>query len=63
MTRALILCAMVATALNHSPAIRERLAASGLEPDGVCGSALASLIAREIETNTRIARELNLKVK
>jgi tripartite-type tricarboxylate transporter receptor subunit TctC len=62
-TDALRVLAREATAFAQSPAIRERLAATGLEPGGVCGGSFAGQIAREIETNTRIARELNLKVE
>jgi tripartite-type tricarboxylate transporter receptor subunit TctC len=52
-----------ATEFSRSAAVRERLAGAGLEPGGVCGDAFTAQIAREIETNTRIARELNLKVE
>ncbi|MFO1330239.1 MAG: tripartite tricarboxylate transporter substrate-binding protein [Rubrivivax sp.] len=38
-------------------------ATAGLEPQGSCGEPFAAQIAREIETNTRIARELDLKVE
>lgn len=47
----------------RSPAMRERLAGAGLEPGGTCGEAFGQQIAREIEANTRVARELNLKVE
>lgn len=47
----------------RSAAMRERLAGAGLEPDGLCGETFALQISREIEANTRIARELNLKVE
>jgi tripartite-type tricarboxylate transporter receptor subunit TctC len=47
----------------RSAASRERLASAGLEPGGVCGDAFAAQIGREIDANTRIARELNLKVE
>jgi tripartite-type tricarboxylate transporter receptor subunit TctC len=47
----------------RSSLMRERLAGAGLEPGGLCGEPFATQIAREIETNTRIARELNLKVE
>jgi len=46
----------------RSPVVRERLAGAGLEPQGVCGEPFAAQVAREIDANTRIARELNLKV-
>lgn len=52
-----------ATEFSRSPAVRERLAGAGLEPGGVCGDAFAQQIAREIESNTRVARELNLKAE
>jgi tripartite-type tricarboxylate transporter receptor subunit TctC len=52
-----------ATEFSRSAAVRERLAGAGLEPGGVCGDPFTAQIAREIETNTRIARELSLKVE
>jgi tripartite-type tricarboxylate transporter receptor subunit TctC len=48
---------------SRSAPVRERLAGAGLEPGGNCGEPFAAQIAREIDTNTRIARELNLKVE
>jgi tripartite-type tricarboxylate transporter receptor subunit TctC len=47
----------------QSTAVRERLAGAGLEPQGLCGEAFATQIAHEIDANTRIARELNLKAE
>jgi tripartite-type tricarboxylate transporter receptor subunit TctC len=47
----------------QSAAVRERLAGAGLEPQGICGAPFAAQLAREIDANTRIARELNLKVE
>lgn len=47
----------------RSAAARERLASAGLEPGGVCGEAYAAQISREIDANTRLARDLNLKVE
>jgi tripartite-type tricarboxylate transporter receptor subunit TctC len=47
----------------RSAAMRERLAGAGLEPQGLCGDAFAQQIAREIDANARIARELNLKAE
>jgi tripartite-type tricarboxylate transporter receptor subunit TctC len=47
----------------RSPAVRERLANAGLEPQGLCGEPFAAQIGREIEANTRVARELDLKVE
>ncbi|MGE0315369.1 MAG: Bug family tripartite tricarboxylate transporter substrate binding protein [Lautropia sp.] len=52
-----------ANAFATSPEVRERLAKTGLEPHAVCGDAFASQIVREIDTNTRIARDLNLKTE
>lgn len=52
-----------ATEFSRSAAARERLASAGLEPGGVCGEPFSAQIAREIEANTRLARELNLKVE
>lgn len=52
-----------ATEFSRSPAMRERLAAAGLEPSSVCGDAFAAQIAREIDANARIARELGLKAE
>jgi len=50
-----------ATRFGHAPATRERLLAAGLEPQTVCGDAFTTQVGREIESNTRLARELNLK--
>ncbi|WP_128000796.1 Bug family tripartite tricarboxylate transporter substrate binding protein [Piscinibacter defluvii] len=47
----------------RSEPARERLASAGLEPGGVCGEAFAAQIVREIDANTRLARDLNLKVE
>lgn len=47
----------------RSPAMQERRAGAGLEPGGLCGEPFAQQIAREIDANARIARELNLKVE
>ena len=52
-----------ATEFGRSAAVRDRLLGAGLEPYTVCGQLLAAQIAREIETNTRLARELNLKAE
>lgn len=52
-----------ATEFSRSATMRERLANAGLEPSSVCGDEFAAQIIREIDTNTRIARELNLKAE
>jgi tripartite-type tricarboxylate transporter receptor subunit TctC len=52
-----------AAGFANSPLMRERLVAAGLEPHTVCGDAFAAQVAREIESNTRLARELNLKAE
>ena len=52
-----------ATEFSRSAAMRERLAGAGLESGGLCGEPFAAQIAREIEANARIARELKLKVE
>ena len=52
-----------ATEFSRSAAMRERLAGAGLESGGLCGEPFAAQIAREIESNARIARELKLKVE
>jgi len=52
-----------AAEFGRSPTVRERLSNAGLEPQTVCGDAFANQIAREIDTNTRLARELNLKAE
>ena len=52
-----------AEAFTLSAAARERLASAGLEPQAVCGDASAAQLARELDTNTRLTRELNLKVE
>jgi len=48
---------------GRSPAMRERLLGAGLEAQTVCGEAFATQVAHEIESNTRVARELNLKAE
>ncbi len=62
-TDVLRLLAREAAEFSRSPAMRERLAGAGLEPGGVCGDSFAQQIALEIESNTRVARELNLKAE
>jgi tripartite-type tricarboxylate transporter receptor subunit TctC len=52
-----------ATAFGRTQAMGERLLAAGLEPQTVCGDAFAAQIGREVEANTRLARELNLKAE
>lgn len=52
-----------AQAFAQAAATRERLATAGLEPASLCGEGFAAQIGREIEANSRIARELNLKVE
>jgi tripartite-type tricarboxylate transporter receptor subunit TctC len=52
-----------ATEFARSPTTRERLAGAGLEPANSCGEPFAAQIGREIEANTRLARELNLKAE
>jgi len=52
-----------AAEFGRSPVVRERLLGAGLEQQTVCGEAFASQVAREIEANTRLARELNLKAE
>lgn len=52
-----------ASEFNRSPAVRERLAQAGLEPQLACGDAFTAQIGREIDANTRIARDLNLKAE
>lgn len=47
----------------HSVTVRERLAGAGLEPQSLCGESFVAQLAREVEANTRIARELNLKAE
>jgi tripartite-type tricarboxylate transporter receptor subunit TctC len=52
-----------AAAFNASAVVNERLAGAGLEPGGVCGDVFAAQIAREIDANARIARDLNLRAE
>jgi tripartite-type tricarboxylate transporter receptor subunit TctC len=52
-----------AAEFGRSPVMRERLLGAGLEPDTECGPAFAAQVAREIDVNTRLARELNLKAE
>lgn len=48
---------------GRSPTVRERLLGAGLEPQAGCGEPFAAQVTREIEANTRLARELNLKAE
>jgi hypothetical protein len=52
-----------ATSFGQSPAVRERLLGAGLEPQTVCGDPFAAQLKREVDTNTKLARELNLKAE
>ncbi len=52
-----------ASEFGRSTTVRERLLGAGLEPQTVCGEAFAAQVGREIEANTRLARELNLKAE
>jgi tripartite-type tricarboxylate transporter receptor subunit TctC len=52
-----------AAEFGRSPVVRERLSGAGLEPQTLCGDAFAAQIEREIDANTRLARELNLKAE
>lgn len=52
-----------AQAFARSTTARERLAAAGLEPQALCGESFGAQIGREIESNTRIARKLDLKAE
>ncbi len=47
----------------RSPAMRERLAGAGLEPQSLCGEPFVAQIGREIDANARLARDLNLKAE
>ena len=48
---------------GRSPVMRERLLGAGLELQTVCGEPFAAQISREIEANTRLARELDIKAE
>ena len=52
-----------AAAFGRAPEVRERLAATGLEPHTLCGEAFAAQIRREIASNTALGRELNLRLE
>ena len=52
-----------ATAFAQSAAVRDKLATAGLEPQATCGAAFATQIKREIDANTKLARDLNLKAE
>jgi tripartite-type tricarboxylate transporter receptor subunit TctC len=47
----------------RQPAVRDKLAAAGLEPYSSCGETFAAQIAAEIATYSRVAKDLNLKVE
>ena len=57
------LLTLEAKAFAGSTAVQERLAGAGLEPQSSCGEPFAAQISREIDANTRFAREMNLKVE
>ncbi len=47
----------------RSPAMRERLANTGLEPQAQCGEPFAAQLARELDAHARLAADLNLKAE
>lgn len=53
----------VAMDFAASASVRERLAGAGLEPRAVCGEAFAAQVVREIESNTALAKALQLKAE
>jgi tripartite-type tricarboxylate transporter receptor subunit TctC len=52
-----------ATSFGQSAAVRERLLGAGLEPQTLCGEPFTAQLKREVDANTRLARELNLKAE
>ena len=52
-----------ATSFAQSPQVRERLLGAGLEPHAACGEPFTAQLRREVDSNTRLARELNLKAE
>ena len=52
-----------ATSFGQSPLVRERLLGAGLEPQTVCGDSFTAQLTREVDSNTRLARQLNLKAE
>jgi tripartite-type tricarboxylate transporter receptor subunit TctC len=45
----------------HAPETAKALSPLGIEPDLVCGDAFGAQLARNVQTYSRIARELDLK--
>jgi len=52
-----------AEAFTKDAAVREKLAAAGIETETKCGGAFAAQLQDEIATYTRVAKTLNLKVE
>jgi tripartite-type tricarboxylate transporter receptor subunit TctC len=52
-----------ATSFGQSASVRERLLGAGLEPQTICGEPFGAQLKREVDTNTKLARELNLKAE
>ena len=52
-----------AVAFGNSAAAKARLLAAGLEPDSRCGAPFAANLKREVQANTQLARELDLKAE
>ena len=52
-----------ATSFGQSASVRERLLGAGLEPQTTCGEPFVAQLSREVDSNTRLARELNLKAE
>ncbi len=50
-------------AFSADAAVRDKLAAAGIEPLSNCGAAFATQISAEAGTYSRLAKGLNLKVE
>lgn len=51
-----------ARSFAQAPATVEKLGAPGLESQTVCGSTFATQLQREIQANTQLARQLDIKL-
>lgn len=52
-----------ARSFAQSPAAAEKLAALGLQAHSVCGDAFAQQLQREVQANSQLAKELDLKLE
>ena len=54
---------MATHSFTQSTASMEKLRGPGLNAHNVCGTAFASQLQREVQANSQLAKELNLKLE